>query len=83
MRVLEVIAESIKVGQAHPTVVLNTLIETENGGGLGAVRQLERQLSLSARSLEARQHPHHALAQAWLNATRAYLITQAEHRRAV
>lgn len=85
MRVLEntlgTIAESIRVGKVHPTTVLNTLIEAENAGGLGAVRQVERQLSLSTRSLEARSHPNSGLAQAWLNATRAYLITQAELKR--
>lgn len=81
MRALEVIAESIRSGEAHPTTVLNTLIETENAGGMAAVRRIERQLSLSAESLEARQHPHSGLALSWLNATRAYLITQAELRR--
>ncbi len=78
---LETIAESIRIGRAHPTTVLNTLIETENAGGIGAVRQVERQLSLSAKSLQARSHPNSGLAQAWLNATRAYLITQAELKR--
>ncbi len=52
MRVLETImgtiAESIRVGHAHPTTVLNTLIEAENAGGLGTVRRIERQLSMSA-----------------------------------
>jgi hypothetical protein len=85
MRVLEItlgtIAESIRTGQAHPTTVLNALIEAENAGGLGAVRQIERQLSTSAPALQARSHPHSELAQAWLNATRAYLITQAELKR--
>jgi hypothetical protein len=78
---LEIIAESIRVGNVHPTTVLNTLIEADNAGGLGAVRQIERQLSMSARSLEARSHPNSNLAQTWLNATRVYLITQAELKR--
>ena len=85
MRTLEntlgTIAESIRIGRVHPTTVLNTLIEAENAGGLGTLRQVERQLSLSAKSLEARSHPNSGLAQAWLNATRAYLITQAELKR--
>ena len=85
MRVLETImgtiAESIRVGYAHPTTVLNTLIEAENAGGLGTVRRIERQLSMSAPALAARAHPHSGLAQAWLNATRAYLIAQAELKR--
>ncbi len=81
MRVLDIIAESIRIGQAHPTTVLNTLIEAENAGGMGAVRQVERQLSLSTQALRARSHPHTELAQSWLNATRAYLIAQAELKR--
>lgn len=85
MRVLETtlgtIAESIRIGVAHPTTVLNTLIEAENAGGLGVVRQIERQLSLSTKSLQERSHPNSGLAQAWLDATRAYLIAQAELKR--
>ena len=85
MHVLETtlgtIAESIRTGQAHPTTVLNTLIEAENAGGMVAVRQIERQLSLSAPALQARAHPNSELARAWLNATRAYLIAQAELKR--
>lgn len=85
MRVLEItletIAKSIRAGSAHPTTVLNTLIEAENGGGMVAVRQVERQLSLSTQALQARSHPNSELAQAWLNATRAYLIAQAELKR--
>jgi hypothetical protein len=85
MRVLEItlgtIAESIRTGKAHPTTVLNALIEAENAGGMVAVRQVERQLSLSTQALQARSHPNSGLAEAWLNATRAYLIAQAELKR--
>ena len=83
MRALETIAESLRLGSVHPTTVLNTLIEAENEGGLGAVRQIERHLSVSLGALRDRQHPHSDLAQAWLGATRAYLVTQAERRQAV
>ena len=83
MRALDDIAHSLKLGQLHPTAVLNTLITAENQGGLGAVRQLERQLARSADALSERQHPHSALAQIWLNATRAYLVVQTEQKRAV
>lgn len=83
MRALDDIAQTLKLGRLHPTAVLNTLIATENEGGLGAVRQLERQLSRSNDSLRDRQHPHSALAQIWLNATRAYLVAQTEQKRAV
>jgi hypothetical protein len=36
---------------------------------------------MSTKALQARSHPNSSLAQAWLNATRAYLIAQAELRR--
>ena len=42
MRALDIIAESIRVGYAHPTNILNTLIELENEGGLVAVRRVGR-----------------------------------------
>ncbi|MEF2278956.1 hypothetical protein V3W47_11665 [Deinococcus sp. YIM 134068] len=83
MRALETIAESIRVGYAHPTTVLNTLIEAENEGGLGAVRRVERQLALGNVALQERGHPHHDLARMWLGAARAYLVTQAERKQAV
>ncbi|ADV66218.1 hypothetical protein [Deinococcus maricopensis] len=82
-RTLECIAETIRTGQAHHTVVLNTLIETENQGGSGALRQLERQLSRSADALQTRQHPHTHVARTWLDATRAYLLVNATRKQAV
>lgn len=83
MRALDIIAESIRIGYAHPTNILNTLIELENEGGLVAVRRVERQLSLGTNALRQREHPNTALAQKWLGAARAYLITQAERKHAV
>ncbi len=83
MRALDTIAESIRVGYVHPTTVLNTLIEVENDGGLVAVRRIERQLSRGTHALRERSHPNTALAQSWLGAARAYLITQAERKHAV
>ena len=83
MRALDTIAERIRVGYAHPTTLLNTLIEVENEGGLGAVRRVERQLNLSVQALRERQHPHSDLAQTWLNSARAYLVTNAQRRQAV
>ena len=83
MRALDTIAESIRLGTAHPTKILNTLIEVENEGGLGAVRRIERQLSLGTAALRQRQHPHADLSQTWLGAARAYLITQVERKHAV
>lgn len=83
MRALDTIAESIRIGFVHPTTVMNTLIQVENEGGLGAVRRIERQLQLGTSALRHRDHPNTALAQTWLSAARAYLITQAERRQAV
>ena len=82
MRALETIAESIRIGYVHPTVMLNTLIEVENEGGLSAVRRIERHLENGMHALRQRQHPHSSLAESWLGAARVYLVTQAEHRRA-
>lgn len=83
MRALDIIAESIRIGHAHPTLILNTLIELENEGGLVAVRRVERQLSHGTSALRERAYPNSALAQKWLGAARAYLITQAERKQAV
>ena len=74
MRILDVIADSLKKGQAHPTTVMNALIEADNQGGKNALRDLEEHLLRSARALKDRQHPHAELAHAWLHATRMYLI---------
>ncbi len=83
MRALDTIANSIRVGYVHPTVVLNTLIEVENEGGLNAVRRIERHLDNGLSALRQRQHPNSALAEKWLGAARAYLVTQAERKHAV
>lgn len=83
MRALDTIAESIRVGHVHPTVVLNTLIEIENESGLNGVRHLERHIQNGMHALEQRHHPHLIVAEKWLGAARAYLVTQANHRQAV
>ena len=83
MRALDTIAHRIRLGYAHPTKILNILIEVENEGGLSAVRRIERQLSLGTSALRDRHHPHSEMAQTWLGAARAYLITQAERKQAV
>lgn len=82
MRSLDTITESIRLGHAHPTTLLNAFIELENEGGLVAVRRMERQLQLGVRAMRERGHPHSDLAQKWLNSARAYLITRAEQRQA-
>lgn len=74
MRALETIAESVRLGYVHPTVMTNTLIQLENEGGLDAVQQLAEQLAGSVRALECRQHPHLTLAEHWLAAARAYSL---------
>lgn len=83
MRALETIAQTIRLGSVHPTTVMNTLIEVENEGGPAALRLVERRLARSSAALAERAHPHSDLARTWLDATRAYLIVQAERRQAV
>lgn len=83
MRALDQIAGSIRAGYVHSTTVLNTLIETENEGGLNAVRHIERHLDNGMRAMLQRQHPRADLVQAWLGATRAYLVSRAEQRQAI
>lgn len=83
MRALEIIANSIRVGYIHPTVILNTLIEVDNEGGLNAVRHVERHLNNGLSALQQRRHPHSDLAEKWLSAARAYLVTQADRKQAV
>lgn len=83
MRALDTIARSIRAGYVHSTTVLNTLIETENEGGLTAVRRVERQLDNGLDAMRRREHPNSDLVQAWLGATRAYLVSRAEQRQAV
>lgn len=73
MRTFKVIAESLSTRRVHPTAVLNTLIETENAGGLGAVRELEARLARLLRSFDERGESGAPLAAAWLEATRLYL----------
>lgn len=75
MRALETIAESIRIGYVHPTVILNTLIEVENEGGLPALQSVEQRLENGMYALRLRQHPNHELAANWLKATRRYLVS--------
>lgn len=73
MRALEIIAQSLRVGYVHPTTVINTLIETENDGGLIAIEQLKTQLEQSLHALQERRHPHSQMIKAWLGAVHNYL----------
>jgi hypothetical protein len=73
MRTLETIARSLKEGKAHPSTVLNALIEAENAGGLPALSELEERLARLERSALERRDPALPLILAWLKATRAYL----------
>jgi hypothetical protein len=72
MRILEVIAQSLKAQRVHPTVVMNALVELENSSGNAAVEELEYRLARLVRSYD-HTDPQRKLAQAWLQATRAYL----------
>ena len=73
MRILETIAQTINSNAAHPTVVLNSLIELENAGGASAVYELEYRLARMCRTMFERQEPGYRMGRAWLEATRAYL----------
>jgi aminoglycoside phosphotransferase (APT) family kinase protein len=72
MRILETIAKTLKAMHAHPTTVLNALIELENTQGIHALEELEYRVARLVRSYD-RSDPQRQLAQAWLEATRAYL----------
>ncbi len=73
MRILETIAQSLRTQSIHPTTVYNALIDLENGGGIGAISDLEYRLSRLVRAMKERQDPATDLAVAWLGSTRAYL----------
>lgn len=73
MPALKVIAHSLHVGYVHPTTVINTLIETENHGGLTAIEHLQTLLEQSLQALQECKHPHSHMVKAWLGATRIYL----------
>mgnify|MGYP000247541621 CR=1 FL=1 len=83
MRAFDTIAESIRVGHVHPTAMLNTLIEIENENGLNGVRHVERHIENGMNALKQRHHPHLIVAEKWLGAARAYLVTQADRKQAV
>jgi hypothetical protein len=73
MRILETIANSLKVKSIHPTDVYNALISLENNAGIAAISDLEFRLARLVRAMKDRQDPATGLAIAWLSATRAYL----------
>ena len=73
MRILETIAQSLRTQRIHPTHVLNALIELENAGGVSTVFELEYRLSRLVRAMFERHDEGINIAQAWLDATHAYL----------
>ena len=73
MRILETIAQTLHTGHAHPTTVMNALVELENAGGASAVYELEYRLARMCRTMFERQEPGYRMGRAWLEATRAYL----------
>ena len=77
MRILETISETLQSQRAHPTTVLNALIELENDGGASALYELEYRLARMTRTLFENRDSSHRVAKAWLEATRAYLETYA------
>jgi DNA-binding PadR family transcriptional regulator len=73
MRILETIAQSLRTQRIHPTQVYNALIELENAGGVTTMFELEYRLSRLVRAMFERHDQGINIAQAWLDATRAYL----------
>jgi hypothetical protein len=78
MRILETIAQTLRTARAHPTDVLNALIELENAGGSAALMELEYRLARLVRAMRERGDANIAVAQGWLNSTRAYLEEYAQ-----
>lgn len=76
MKIVEIISTSMRLGVAHPTDVLNSLITLENAGGLSAIHELEYRLERLARVTRLRSSLGQSLiTDAWLSAARAYLET--------
>lgn len=67
-----VVLRSLSRGVAHPSLVLNTLIELDNQKGLPGLQGLEEALQLSSPRLRPSAQP---LAQAWLEAVILYRKT--------
>ena len=78
MRILETIAQTLRSARAHPTTVLNALIELENAGGSAALYELEYRLARLVRAMRERDDHALPVAQGWLSATRAYCETHAQ-----
>ena len=78
MRILETIAQTLRSARAHPTTVLNALIELENAGGNAALFELEYRLARLVRAMRERDDHALPVAQGWLSATRAYCVTHAQ-----
>ena len=78
MRILETIAQTLRSSRAHPTTVLNALIDLENAGGSPALYELEYRLARLVRAMRERDDHALPIAQGWLSATRAYCETHAQ-----
>jgi hypothetical protein len=73
MRILETIAQTLRTEHAHPTTVLNALIELENAGGISALYELEYRIARLVRAMRERDDHALPIAQGWLESSRAYL----------
>jgi hypothetical protein len=73
MRILETIAQTLRTERAHPTTVLNALIELENAGGISALYELEYRLARLVRAMRERDDHALPVAIGWLESSRAYL----------
>jgi hypothetical protein len=74
----EVIEQTLMSGRAHPTLVMNTLIELENQAGESGVLELEQRLTRLVVQMSQQNQPRLPLARAWLEAVRGYLEWLAE-----
>jgi hypothetical protein len=75
VKILEVIAETLRTRIAHPTVVLNALIQLENNGGISAVYELEYRLERLENAMRQRADESLGVCTAWLESARAYIQT--------
>jgi hypothetical protein len=73
--ILSTVTETIIKNRAHPTTVLNALINLENEGGAAAVHELEYTLARMVRQSFQDHNSNYRIVKGWLDATRAYLET--------
>ena len=73
MNTYQIITGTIRSLQASPTVVLNTLIDLENRGGISAVHELEYRLGRLVETSTVCGLGALSIVRAWHDAARAYI----------